>query len=299
MTIYADVLFIVNLVMNFFVLWVVAKLTRNRVKFRWIGLGALVMALLYTLLIALDSLRLLNVAVASVAILAVGVVVTFRPARPGVFFKIMIVAYIASFTLGGLGMSLIFLTDLPFVAYHIARDLGSFTQAISWQLAFAGVAISYILIKFGLHMAERYTLKRQLLCNVQVFLGENDASFEALVDTGHSLKEPLSKAHVIIAEFEHIKTFLPDSLKILFYEKNEQNLTGVLTSTEPGFHHRIRMIPFTSLGKPNGMLIGFRPDKVTVEGAASPPEHVVIGIYNDRLCTDGRYHALLSPELVN
>jgi len=299
MTVYADMLFIVNLIMNFFVLWVVSKLTRNKVKFRWAALGAFIMALLYTVLIVLDSLRFMNVVIASVAILTIGIIATFRPASIRSFLKTMAIAYIVSFTLGGLGMSLIFLTDLPLVAYHIARDLGSFTQAISWQLAITCIAISYILIKFGLRLAERYTLKRQLLCNVQVFMGENDTSFEALVDTGHSLKEPLSKSHVIIAEFEHIKAFLPDALKVLFYEKQEQDLASIVSITEGNFHNRIRMIPFTSLGRPNGMLIGFRPDKVTVEGVKSPPGDVVIGIYNDRLCTDGRYHGLLSPELVS
>jgi stage II sporulation protein GA (sporulation sigma-E factor processing peptidase) len=57
------------------------------------------------------------------------------------------------------------------------------------------------------------------------------------------------------------------------------------------------MIPFSSLGKTNGMLVGFRPDCVKVEGMENKPD-VVIGIYNDRLCRDGRYRGLLSPELV-
>jgi len=225
---------------------------------------------------------------------------TFHPEGIKSFLKLMAVAYGISFTVGGLGMALFFLTDLPYAVHFIAEDFDGFTRAISWQLALAGMAASYVLIKLAIRVYEKHLLRRQMLCNVQVFLGESDCSFDALVDTGHSLKEPISQSPVIIAEFELIKNFLPDRLKILFYEKQENDLNELLagssTDVKGLFYARIRMIPFTSLGKASGMLIGFRPDKVKV--GSSTPADVVIGIYNDKLCGDGRYRGLLSPELI-
>jgi len=298
MTVYADMLFLVNFIMNGFVLWVVGKLSRTPQKFRWVLVGAGVMALLYTLLIVVYSLRFMNIVLASVAILSVGVAITFHPAGIKPFLKLMAVAYSISFTVGGLGMALFFLTDLPYAVHFIASDWDGFARAISWQLVLAGMVISYVLIKLAMRFHERLLLKRQMLCNVQVFLGEHDCTFDALVDTGHSLKEPISQSPVIIAEFELVKSFLPDRLKVLFYEKQENDLAELLESREGSFYNRIRMIPFTSLGRANGMLIGFRPDKVKVEGANDSPIDVVIGIYNDKLSGDGRYRGLLSPELV-
>jgi len=304
MTLYADMLFIVNFVMNTFVLWVVSKIIRNKKKARWLFVGSGIMSLMYTLLIAIEFLRFINVALASVVILSVGVLIAFRLVCVKAFLKTMLISYGISFTVGGLGMALFFLTDIPYAVYFIANDWGGFTQAISWQLVLVGMVASYALIKIGLKIAERHTLKRQMLCNVQIFMGEQDASFEALVDTGHSLKEPLSQSPVIIAEFEHVKDFLPSSLKVLFYEKRESTPNALYTNicdepSENTFYKRIRMIPFTSLGRKSGMLIGFRPDRVTVEGAKSPSMDVIIGIYNDRLCNDGKYQGLLSPELVS
>jgi len=104
---------------------------------------------------------------------------------------------------------------------------------------------------------------------------------------------------VIIAEFEHIKEFLPDGLRILFYEKQENDLQGLLANQDSAFYNRIRMIPFSSLGRANGMLIGFRPDRVCVEGKKDTPIDVIVGIYNAKLCRDGRYQGLVSPELVS
>ncbi|MCL2197537.1 MAG: sigma-E processing peptidase SpoIIGA [Defluviitaleaceae bacterium] len=301
MTLYADILFLVNFIMNGFVLWVLAKVVRARAKARWLLAGSGIMALLYTLLIVVEALRFVNVVVSSVVILCVGVAVAFRPRTLRDFAKYMAVAYLISFTVGGLGMALFFLTDIPYAIYFIAADWDGFTRIVSWQLALVGMVLSYVAIKFGIKIAERFTLKRQMLCSVCISVEGNDCNFDALVDTGHSLKEPLSKSPVIIAEFEYVKPLLPDSLKVLFYEKQENDLTILLSARDAeNFYNRIRMIPFSSLGRNNGMLIGFRPDSVKVEGAGkeNTAPDVVIGIYNDKLCRDGKYSGLMSPELV-
>ena len=295
MTLYADMLFLINFIMNSFVLWAVSKITRNRRKTRWLFVAAAVMSLLYTLLVAAPALRFTSVVLSSVVILSVGVLVAFRLSGLKDFAWRMAVAYIISFAIGGLGMSLVFLTGGPYAAHFLAGGQG-FAREISWQLALAGAAVSYVLIKLGLKIAQKHSLKRQLLCQVQVFVGERGASFEALVDTGHSLREPLTQSHVIVAEFEHVKDFLPDGLKVMFYERSEGDFAGL--AQENPFYKRIRMIPFTSLGRKSGMLIGFRPDRVAVEGAKDAPANVVIGIYNDRLCPGGKYQGLLSPELM-
>ena len=193
-------------------------------------------------------------------------------------------------------MALFFLTDIPYTVYFLASDWG---RAISWQVVLACAALSYLLIKLGMKIIEHHTIKRQVLRTIKVFLGEEDVSFEALVDTGHSLKEPLSRSPVIIAEFEHIKNILPDSLKKLFYEKLENDYAGLISLGEGNpFYKRIRMIPFTSIGKKSGMLIGFKPDRIVVgDSENGSPEDVVIGIYNDKLCSNSRYQGLLSPEI--
>lgn len=317
MTLYADILFLVNFVMNTFVLWIVSKITKSNKKLWRLLLGSAAMSILYTLLIAIEALRFINVAVSSVVILTIGIMLAFRPRRLKAFGKTMAIAYTISFLVGGFGMSLFFLTDIPYAVYFLASDGGGFTQMLSWQLVLACTAGSYIIIKLSLKAYEKHSLKRQMLCTVQVFMDEKDASFNALVDTGHSLKDPLSQCPVIIAEFELVKEFLPDGLKVLFYEHQENNLQKILlqqtqaqehtqvqdsTTQEHtslfAFYRRIRMIPFTSLGRSNGMLVGFRPDKVALEGKISTQGDVVIGIYNNKLCNDGKYQGLLSPELI-
>jgi len=297
MTLYADLLFLVNFIMNGFVLWLVSKLLRQKRKARWLVLGSVVMALLYTLLLIIEPLRFLNIALASVVILAAGVMVAFYPAGVKHFLRLMLGAYGITFAVGGLGMALFYLTDLPYAIYYIAADLDGFRRAVSWQLVLVGMVVSYGLIKLTMRLIEAQTIKRQMLMNIMVSMNEKYIFFDALVDTGHSLREPLSQSPVIVAEFEQVQEFLPEGLRGLFNEGNESNLSSVLDGQEGAFYQRIRMIPFTSIGKASGMLIGFRPDRVMV-GTETSRQDVVIGIYNDRLTPDGRYQGLVSPEIL-
>jgi len=297
MTIYADALFLVNFIMNGFVLWVLSKLISTPRKFRWILLGSAVMSLLYTLLIIIEAFRGFNIILSSLFILTVGVLTTFHPKNIKSFLKLIPFAYAISFTVGGLGMALFFLTDIPYAIHYMTADWEGLTRAISWQLVLMGTVISYVFIKILLFFLERLRLKRQMFCIVDVIVGDEKCSFNALVDTGHSLKDPISKTPVIIAEFDLIKNLLPDGIKIIFYEKKEANLVNLLPNHEENFYKRIRLVPFSSLGKSNGILIGFRPDKVHFNDGEKSSD-AIIGIYNEKLSKNGTYSGLLSPELV-
>jgi stage II sporulation protein GA (sporulation sigma-E factor processing peptidase) len=60
------------------------------------------------------------------------------------------------------------------------------------------------------------------------------------------------------------------------------------------------VIPFSSLGTPNGMLLGFKPDQVEIlekDDTIKVLQDVVIGIYNQRLSRDNKYQALLHPDI--
>ena len=172
---------------------------------------------------------------------------------------------------------------------------------LTWTLLIVCVIIAYILIKIGIRLMEGITIKRQMLCPITIYIGDSELSLQALVDTGHSLVDPLNKAPVIIAEFDSIKNLLPDGIKLMFYEQQENDLPGLISAaTGNRFYERIRMIPFVSLGMSEGMLIGFRPDRVSLSGEREKKEinNVVIGIYNRKLTGSGQYQGLISPELV-
>ncbi|MCL2421353.1 MAG: sigma-E processing peptidase SpoIIGA [Defluviitaleaceae bacterium] len=286
MEIYADIVLLINFMMNSFILWAVAKLSRQKLHYLRLLAGGLAMALMYVLTIMMLPYSWWLSIVSSIVMLSVGIAVALQPKNVRVFLVQLFLGYICSFVLGGLGMMLF---------YRLA------TVNVSWVLLIICIISAYILIKLSIRLIEGITIKKQMLCPVTIYIGEDTQSLQALVDTGHTLHDPLNNAPVIIAEFESIKSLLPDGVRLLFYEQQENDLPGLLSvAAGSRFCERIRMIPFVSLGLSNGMLVGFRPDRVALSTAQKEllREDVVIGIYNRKLSGSGQYQGLISPELV-
>lgn len=63
---------------------------------------------------------------------------------------------------------------------------------------------------------------------------------------------------------------------------------------------RVRIIPFTSLGKENGILLGLKADNVMVQLEENDINisNVIIGIYNGALSKNGKYKALIGLDLL-
>jgi len=284
MEIYADVVLLINFVMNSFILWAAAKLIRQKPRYLRILAGGLVMALMYVMTIILLPFHWVFSAVSSAAMISAGVFIALRPKSLKSFLVQVFVGFLCSLVLGGLGMMLFYrLANVP-----LALLLGC-------------IVIAYVLIKLGIRLIEGITIKKQMLCPVTIYIGEAAMSLQALVDTGHTLHDPLNNAPVIIAEFDSVKELLPDRVRLMFYEQQENDLSGLLSASAGSrFYERIRMIPFVSLGLANGMLVGFRPDRVALTTAQKEwtREDVVIGIYNRKLSGNGQYQGLISPELV-
>ena len=62
---------------------------------------------------------------------------------------------------------------------------------------------------------------------------------------------------------------------------------------------KFKMIPFTSLGKQNGMLLGIKADEIEVinNEYIKKEKNAIIGIYNKALTKRGEYNALIGIDL--
>ena len=286
MEVYVDIVFVVNLFMNIFILWVVNLLARKRCKYRRLALGGFLMSFIYLILILFAPLRGVSNILTSVFLVMVGVIVTFSPRSIKDFLGLMGLSYVSAFMLGGFGFALFYL-------------IGISIPYFSFRLLLVSVTIFYLGIKIFLRIFKRRQMGRQVFYLIKIYYKEGDVTLTALVDTGNSLYDPLSDAPVIIAEFNCIKHFLPDVLRLRFYENKENDVCGMATALEVS-EFKIRLIPFVSIGKQNGMLLGFRPDKVEIhqDNNIIILNNVVVGIYNCRLSRDGTYQGLLNPELI-
>jgi stage II sporulation protein GA (sporulation sigma-E factor processing peptidase) len=299
MAVYADVVFIINFLMNGFILYIVSKLIKKKTKWYKIIISSFIMSLIYCLFMFVPMLRFLNVIFVSAAIILIGVQIAFNPKGIKEYASIIVTCYITAFSVGGLGFALYYLTP----AANIIGDALQFTiNNFSIKILLFSTCTFYILFKVFHAKLHRLLIKNQVFYNVTIYSDANDVKFNALLDTGNSLKDPLNEYPVIIAEFEVIKAFLPSKMKELFEKRKENDLTSLVsTAVDCEFSKRIRIIPFTSIGKQNGVLCGFRPDKVEINTGDDvfTLKNVIIAIYNFNLSEDGTYHGLLGTEAIN
>lgn len=295
--IYADVVFFINFVMDFFIFWIVSKFIKKKVRLLRITIGAAVAAMLYCLLIFTVTFRPIYNIFGVIALLLISILICFNPKSVKEFIKLFFLTNIAAFSVGGTGIALFYFTNIGDV---VGNMLGFTVHNFSFKILIVSSCTSFVIIKFAVKWYKRIFIKRQTFCSISVLCGENLVELNALIDTGNSLHEPITNNPVIVAEFPAVKDVLPDSLKVIYYEKMENNLNKILECTSnTSFAGKIRMIPFSSLGMKNGMLIGVKADKVTIKADKDIIlNNAVIAVYNFKLSDNGLYNALLNPEVL-
>lgn len=298
MQIYADVVFAINFVMDIFIFWTVSKITKKEISKLRMILAGFFMSVTYCLLIFITQMQLYLNVFSSISILMIGVLIAFNPKSIKEFIKLVFLAHISAFAIGGLGMAMFYFTNIS----NIVGNMVGFTiNNFSFKILLSTSCIFYILIKVFISWYKHIFVRKQVFYPMTIFFKEQEVSLTALLDTGNSLNDPINNSPVIICEFDIIKNFLPNSLKLYFYENKESEFNFISENPEDSlFFGRVRIIPFVSLGEQHGLLIGFRPDKVEInrEGKVISLTDTIIGIYNFKLSKDGKYNGLLNPEII-
>ncbi|NLK43078.1 MAG: sigma-E processing peptidase SpoIIGA, partial [Tissierellia bacterium] len=165
-----------------------------------------------------------------------------------------------------------------------------------------GVILSGILIKNIFDYYQEKVTREKELFEVNIYFDSKNTSLIALMDTGNSLLEPLSKLPVLIVEYEIIKEIIPQRLRQVFDEGQEEDLLQIQYIIEDLKEKTIiRLIPFKTIGSKKGMLIGFKPDYIEIikNSRSTICDNLIIGIFKGKLTTDDQYRGLLSLEILN
>ncbi|KPU28313.1 Sporulation sigma-E factor processing peptidase (SpoIIGA) [Caloranaerobacter sp. TR13] len=295
MYVYAEYLILENFIINFIILYVTKKFTRTETSRLRLILAALIGAV-YTLVVFYPKLNFMVNFTMKLIVSIFIVIVAFNPITFKKFLKLIATFYIVSFVFAGSALALFYLID---VDSYIGNGIFYIKDFPIKILAFA-IMTSWILIKYTWSYIYGKISKDKILIPIAISLKDREVHIIALVDTGNSLKDPLTDAPVIIVQFSAIKNILPEKTKNLFEMYDTKDLRLILPFLrEIGQDLKFRVIPFKTIGQENGVLFGFKPDKVIIKNQDKAITNIVIGIYNDKLSNDDKYEALLHPELLN
>lgn len=134
-----------------------------------------------------------------------------------------------------------------------------------------------------------------MLCFAKIFIGKHELYIKVIIDTGNFLREPITKLPVMVVEKESLINIIPENIL--------ENLDKIINGENVDigeYISKIRLIPFKSLGKENGILIGIKADKVLIEREDNRIniDNIVLGIYNGKLTRNGKYQGLIGLEIL-
>jgi len=296
--IYLDIIIMENLVMNYIILLVTSKFAKAPTSSLRLFLGALAGSAYVVIMILMPELTAYYTAFGKIILSFLIVAVSFRIEKPGSFFKILLFFYITTFIFAGASFAFIYFDNQ---AGFIRNGIMFVFWESKWSTVLLAVLTCAIIVRVFIEVVQSRFSREKLLRNVSISFDNRIATVQALVDTGNSLHDPLSNLPVIVVEFNAIKNILPEDIQKIFSESKGDDLSLVSDIVlKSGWYSRFRLIPFTSLGKENGMLIGFKPDYIEVDdtGEKKGIKDVIVGIYEKALSKDSQYCALLSPDLI-
>lgn len=287
-----------NLIINYIILYATKRFTRTETSNLRLIIASLIGAL-YAFAVFFPSLQFMVKFLAKIAVSILIVIVAFNPVRLYSFVKQFATFYIVTFVFGGAALAFFYFFDIEVFFGEGIFYIQGLPSLV--KLLFVAIILSLILLKFAWGYIQKIISKERAFIPITIYLNSKRVDIMALMDTGNSLKDPISKTPVIIVEFFALKELLPNNIQDIFLEYNENNLEIISKIMSKATDEiKFRLIPFKSIGLENGMLLGFKPDKVALKDEeCTTISNIVVGIYNNSLSPDNKYMALLHPEILN
>lgn len=249
-----------NFVMNLYLYTLTAKtLKRTATRLRLV-LGSGVGAVLYVCMLFVPAPVFIK-RFALPMLVSIGLTaVIFRLKNIKLIFRVTGYMFVYAFALGGM---------LKFSGSVI---LSQRMQKSVWYIAGAGM-MGYQLIDWWLGQVKRKNRKWYKVC----LIGYGERVWtEALLDTGNSLREPVSGRPVSVVDEE---------------------LLAQLASVQ--LPQKKKVIPYHSVGKRNGMMEGYEIPEIIIYGEEEEyrRQRVIVAISTNRVSAEGRYRMILHPDM--
>lgn len=294
---YLDEILFINLVMNYLILWLTARLSRGSCNKNRIFWGAF-LGSLYVLAVFLPVKGIFFTLLAKFILSTVIIMVTFSPTGWQNYISLLGMFYLVSFTAGGTVLACSLFFSVPVISSEGVFILPSFH---SWNLA-VPFFIILVLGKWGLDYLEQKKWQRLLEVNLVIKLLDREVKVEGILDTGNKLKEPISGQPVIIVQYSALREILPEEIRNYFDKQHDKSLDlDADIILDSPFAHKLCFIPYSSLGAKKSFLLGFRPQAIKLWEKGREVEVIkkaVVAIYRDSFSETAAYQALLPPDLI-
>lgn len=291
MTLYVDIVFLENVFMNSIILLATGVILKDKTRIiRNLissSIGAVYAIIIYTSHIEIYSNIFLKIMLSLVI-----VYIAFKPQNTKSLLKHLIIFYLTSFTFGGVAFALLYFVKPQDILLQNGVLIGTYPI----KMILIGGIVGFVIITISFKNIKGKLKREDIYCNVKLNVEEKTKIITALIDTGNFLKDPITKIPVIVAERESLKGLFPDEILL-----NTSKIINGGSIDLGEYASKVRVIPFKSLGKDNGLLLGIKIDEAYIEYQDNVYEikNVIIGIYNGILSRNRKYVGLVGLDVIN
>ena len=295
MTIYIDIIFIENIIMNVIILYATSIILKQKIKIIRLIISSAIGSI-YSIVMYITKLTIYSSIVSKFILSVVMIYVAFIPNDLKKMFKQIIIFYLTSFVFGGVALNLIYFLRPE----NVSIKNGLFTGEYALKVIMLGAIMAFIIIKISIKIIKTKFNTKDMYCDIKLKINEKQITTKAMIDTGNLVKEPITNTPVVIVEESLLEGIIPKEILKNLENILRGNLENLPQDIQDKYLPRLRCIPFSSLGKENGMLVGIKISEIVVksEDEEKKTSNIIIGIYGRSLTKNGEYRALVGVDLL-
>lgn len=224
------------------------------------------------------------------------VYIAFNSSTLKEFAKQLLIFYMTSFVFGGATIALIYFIKPQEAQMKNGLYLGEY----SLKVVLLGGIVGFIVIIIAFKIIKNRFSSDDIFYDIDIYIENKKIETKAMIDTGNMLKEPITNTPVIVVEHTLLYDVIPKQILNNIDEILSGNLEILENETKEKYATKLKFIPFSSIGKSNGMLLGIKADKLILKNEAEikEKEKIILAIYNKSLTKRGEYRALLGMNII-
>ncbi len=278
-TLYADVLFIINFAMLCFV-FALGRMFLKRRRSLWLCvLGAVFGGGSHLGLLAFGGGNIFTYTL----IMAGSCFIAYLPKGLKEFAGEFFVVLLMAFGVGGVGMWLFYYTNIGFI---IGENISCGVRNITIKLLLSCCGICWAGARVIYGVFYNSVIKKRVFYNVVVRYKGRQAEFCCLGDTGNGIRDGFGGRGVVIGEFEAVKE--------LFEEREKMKEDIFAYYGKYGGEGDFCFLPYKSIGNEKGLLFCVKADEVVIDGVKQ--KDFLLGVVFMTLSGDGSFRGLINIE---
>lgn len=290
MTVYIDIIFIENIVINYIILYATGIVSKSKINQKRIIISSLIGAT-YSVIYYILKINIYSNMIVKLMLSIAMIYIAFETKNFKILTKKIVLFYLVSFVFAGAALGIIYMVNTQNITIQNGMIVGSYTL----KTILIGIVVAFIVIILGFNFAKGKLSKKDLIYNINIYINGKNVKTKAMMDTGNFLKEPITNIPVAVVEHTLLYEIMPKEILNNIGKVLGGDFNDIPQDIQNQYISKLKVIPFSSLGKQNGMLLGIKADKleIEIEENIKQIQKVIIGVYTKSLTKRGEYRALV------